>query len=103
MNNSTASVLGIIYALSELGLTLKKRAKAEESRNEDRGSLGLLWIVIVASVTLAFSAAYALPAPGMSEGPTLRFLGIAIFAARLPIPSYPIALLSPFFTANVTL
>jgi protein-S-isoprenylcysteine O-methyltransferase Ste14 len=27
MNNSTASVLGLIYVLSELGLTLKKRAR----------------------------------------------------------------------------
>ncbi len=103
MNNSTASVLGIIYALSELGLTLKKRAKAEESRNEDRGSLGLLWIVIVASVTLAFSAAYALPAAGMSEGPTLRFLGIAIFAAGLAMRWYAIVHLGRFFTVNVAI
>jgi len=73
MNNSTAWVLGLIYVLSELGLTLKKRAKAEESRDADRGSLALLWVVIVASVTLAFSAAYTLPAAGMREVPHCVF------------------------------
>ena len=46
MNYSTASVLGLVYVLSELGLAFKRRAKAEETRNEDRGSLALLWIVI---------------------------------------------------------
>jgi protein-S-isoprenylcysteine O-methyltransferase Ste14 len=48
MPQSTAWVLGLIYVFSELGLALKKRAKAGETRNADRGSLTLLWIVIVA-------------------------------------------------------
>ena len=103
MNNSTAWVLGLIYVLSELGLTLKKRAKAEESRDADRGSLALLWVVIVASVTLAFSAAYTLPAAGMREVPALRFPGIAIFAAGLAIRWYAIAHLGRFFTVNVAI
>jgi protein-S-isoprenylcysteine O-methyltransferase len=85
MNNSIAWGLGLIYVVSEIGLALKKRAKAEEARDEDRGSLSLLWIVIVASVTLAFNAAYALPAARMGGVPTLRFLGIVIFAAGLAI------------------
>jgi len=103
MNNSIASVLGLIYVLSELGLTLKKRAKVEETRDADRGSLALLWIVIVASVTLAFNAAYALPAAAMSEVPTLRFLGIVIFAAGLAIRWYAIVHLGRFFTVNVAI
>jgi len=89
--------------LSELGLALKKRAKADESRNVDRGSLTLLWIVIVASVTLAFNIAYALPAAGMSGDPTLRFLGIVVFAAGLAIRWYAIVHLGRFFTVNVAI
>jgi len=103
MANSIASVLGFIYVLSELGLALKKRAKADESRNVDRGSLTLLWIVIVASVTLAFNIAYALPAAGMSGDPTLRFLGIVVFAAGLAIRWYAIVHLGRFFTVNVAI
>jgi len=103
MANSTASVLGLFYVLSELGLALKRRAKADESRNVDRGSLALLWIVIVASVTLAFNIAYALPAAGMSGVPRLRYLGIAAFAAGLAIRWYAIVHLGRFFTVNVAI
>src|SRR5579859_581162 len=103
MNNSVAWILGLIYVVSEIGLALKKRAKVEEARDEDRGSLTLLWIVIVASVTLAFNAAYALPAAGMGEGPTLGFLGIAIFAGGLAIRWYAIVHLGRFFTVNVAI
>jgi protein-S-isoprenylcysteine O-methyltransferase len=103
MNNSIASVIGLIYVLSELGLALKKRAKADESRDADRGSLGLLWIVIVASVTSAFIAASVLPAAGMSEAPALHFLGIVIFAAGLAIRWLAIVHLGRFFTVNVAI
>jgi protein-S-isoprenylcysteine O-methyltransferase len=100
---STAWVLGLLYVFSELGLALKKRAKAGEAAIADRGSLTLLWIVIVASVTLAFKVAYALPAAGMGAVPTLRFLGIALFAAGLSIRWYAIVHLGRFFTVNVAI
>jgi protein-S-isoprenylcysteine O-methyltransferase len=103
MAQSIASVLGLIYVLSELGLALKKRAKAGEARDADRGSLTLLWIVIVASVSLAFNIAYALPAAGMGAVPALRFLGIALFAAGLSIRWYAIVHLGRFFTVNVAI
>jgi protein-S-isoprenylcysteine O-methyltransferase len=103
MNNSLASVLGLIYVLSELSLTLKRRARAGESRNADRGSLALLWIVIVASVVSAFDIAHALPAAGMGAATTLRFLGIAVFAAGLAIRWYSIVHLGRFFTVNVAI
>jgi protein-S-isoprenylcysteine O-methyltransferase len=103
MNNSTASVLGLVYVLSELGLALKRRAKAGESRIEDRGSLALLWIVIVASVTLSFAIAHALPGAGMGAVRAMRFLGIAAFAAGLAIRWYSIVHLGRFFTVNVAI
>jgi protein-S-isoprenylcysteine O-methyltransferase len=103
MNNSLAWVLVLIYALSEVGLALKKRAKVEETRNVDRGSLTLLWIVIVASVTLAFEFVHAFPAADMGGVRTLRFLGIAAFAAGLAIRWYSIVHLGRFFTVNVAI
>jgi protein-S-isoprenylcysteine O-methyltransferase len=103
MNHSMASVLGLIYVVSELGLTLKKRAKESESRDSDRGSLTLLWIVICDSVFLAFNLAYAFPAAAMGGGPALSFLGAAIFAAGLAIRWYSIVHLGRFFTVNVAI
>jgi protein-S-isoprenylcysteine O-methyltransferase len=103
MRDSTASVLGVIYVLSELALTLNKRAKSGESRVEDKGSLTLLWIVIAASVTLAFNLAYLLPGAAMSSAPALRRLGIALFAAGLALRWYAIVHLGRFFTVNVSI
>lgn len=88
MNRSIASVLGLIYVLSELGLAFKKRAKVEVTRDGDRGSLRLIWIVIVPSVTLAFNIAYVLPAAGMDAAPTLT-VNVAIAADHRVIDTGP--------------
>jgi protein-S-isoprenylcysteine O-methyltransferase len=100
---NSASVLGTLYVLSELALVLKKRAKSAESRVEDKGSLHLLWIVIFASVTLAFNLAYSIPAAAMNAAPALRYLGIALFAAGLALRWYAIVHLGRFFTVNVSI
>jgi protein-S-isoprenylcysteine O-methyltransferase len=103
MKTSIASVLGLIYVLSELGLAVKKRAKVAETSDGDRGSLRLLWIVIVACVTLSFSLAYRLPAASMRAAPALRSLGIVIFAVGLIIRWFSIVHLGRFFTVNVAI
>jgi len=103
MRTSIASVLGLIYVLSELGVAFKKRAKVAETRDGDRGSLKLLWIVIVLSVTLAFNFAYWFAAAGMGAAPSLRFLGIALFVAGLILRWYSIVHLGRFFTVNVAI
>jgi protein-S-isoprenylcysteine O-methyltransferase Ste14 len=103
VNTSTASILGLIYVLSEAALAYKKRAKAGESRGADQGSLGLLWLVIVPSVTLAFNLVYLLPSAAMDAAPALRRLGIALFAAGLAIRWYAIVHLGRFFTVNVAI
>ena len=98
-----ATVLGLAYALSEVGLGFKKRARAQDSRGEDRGSLRLLWIVIVSSVALAFAAPYVLPPTDMGAVPILRFLGITVFVAGVAIRWYSIVHLGQFFTVNVAI
>jgi protein-S-isoprenylcysteine O-methyltransferase len=100
---SAAQVLGVIYVVSELGLAINKRAAAGAARVQDRGSLTLLWVVIVASVTLAFNLAYLLPAAAMNAGPVLQILGIMLFAAGLAIRWYAIVRLGRFFTVNVAI
>jgi protein-S-isoprenylcysteine O-methyltransferase len=101
MMTSTASLLGGAYALSELALMARKRAKSGESRVEDKGSLNLIWIVIVTCVTLAFNLAYLVPEAAMNAAPALRRLGIALFAAGIALRWYAIVHLGRFFTVNV--
>jgi protein-S-isoprenylcysteine O-methyltransferase len=103
MKTSIASVLGLIYVLSELGLAIKKRAKAANAHVGDRGSLRLLWIVIVACVTLSFTLAYRFPAASMGAASALRALGIAMFVVGLMIRWYAIVHLGRFFTVNVAI
>jgi protein-S-isoprenylcysteine O-methyltransferase len=98
-----STVLGLAYALSEARLGLKKRARAQDSRGEDRGSLGLLWFVIVPSVALAFAAPYGVPSANLGAVAILRFLGIMVFAAGLAIRWYSIIHLGEFFTVNVAI
>lgn len=103
MKTSTAAILGLIYVLSEAALAFKRRAKAGESRSADRGSLGLLWLVIGVSVWLAFNLVYLLPSAGMDAAPAVRRLGVALFAAGLAIRWYAIVHLGRFFTVNVAI
>jgi protein-S-isoprenylcysteine O-methyltransferase len=99
----TASILGLIYVLSEAALAFKRRAKAGESRGADRGSLRLLWLVIGVSVWLGFNLAYLLPSADMDAAPAIRRLGVALFAAGLAIRWYAIVHLGRFFTVNVAI
>jgi protein-S-isoprenylcysteine O-methyltransferase len=103
MSSSIATILGVVYAVSELGLAIKKRAKAGDARDADRGSLGLIWLVAVTSLTLAFSLAHLLPAAAMAAAPALRFAGIGLFAAGLLLRWYSIVHLGRFFTVNVAI
>jgi protein-S-isoprenylcysteine O-methyltransferase len=94
--------LGILYGISEFGLTVFKRA-GKEASIADRGSLALLWIVILASVYLAFTLAYRLPQLAFGPRPACEIAGIALFAAGIALRWYAIAVLGRFFTVNVAI
>ena len=85
MPQSTAWVLGLIYVFSELGLALQKRAKAGEARDADRGSLTLLWIVIVAIAAghrLIDTGPYRFVRHPSYTGALMAFLGLALCLAN---------------------
>jgi protein-S-isoprenylcysteine O-methyltransferase len=102
MNSFTSLVLGTLYTLSEIGLSLAKRARG--SRVADRGSLQALWIVILLSVMAGFSLSGAFPALSMAAlMPSARIAGVVLFAAGLIIRWYAIIYLGRFFTVNVAI
>jgi protein-S-isoprenylcysteine O-methyltransferase len=103
MHLNLASILGTFYALSELGLTLRKRAAEKGMRAADRGSLSLLWIVIMLSVVAAFNVARLKRAAAMPEEDAWHALGAVIFAAGLLLRWYSIIHLGRFFTVNVAI
>jgi protein-S-isoprenylcysteine O-methyltransferase len=99
----TPSWLALLFMLSETGLGLFKRAKAASAQSADRGSLALLWIVIVASLAAAYTLAAAMPAWHIEPAGTLVAVGVAVFAAGLVLRWSAIVYLGRFFTVNVAI
>jgi protein-S-isoprenylcysteine O-methyltransferase len=99
-----AQMLSAVYAASEIGVSVLKRADAGTARIADRGSLYLLWIVIGGSLFFAFSLSASLPSLGLGSlsGPA-RVPGVLLFVAGLAIRWYAIMYLGRFFTVNVAI
>lgn len=97
-------LLGMLYAASEIGLSIFKRANRGKTQNEDRGSLTLLWIVISVSITLAYQAAFTLRGAALGALTVPAFyLGIVCYVAGLCLRWYSIVILGRFFTVNVAI
>ena len=106
MSASAVPWLGYAFMLSELILGVVRRSRSEDgSRGADRGSLALLWVLIVISITLAYSFAYAAPGYGVGIAATqaLRMAGLVVFIAGLSLRWYAIVYLGRFFTVNVAI
>ncbi|HEY3655725.1 MAG TPA: isoprenylcysteine carboxylmethyltransferase family protein [Steroidobacteraceae bacterium] len=97
------SLLGSVFALSELGLTLFKRAKKGQARSADRGSLWLLWGVVVVSVNLAYALGARKPEFGFGPAPAAVAAGVALFVGGLALRWYSIMYLGRYFTVNVAI
>jgi protein-S-isoprenylcysteine O-methyltransferase len=103
MNLNLASILGLSYVLSELGLALKKRAAQKGVRAADAGSLPLLWIVLTISVFGAFNVARLARTAALPDEDAWHVLGAVIFAGGLLLRWYSIIHLGRFFTVNVAI
>jgi protein-S-isoprenylcysteine O-methyltransferase len=97
-----ASVLGMLYLVSEIGLALFKRS-GKSAADADQGSLGLIWSVIFASVTLAFVLQRALPQLDFTRASYAIPVGFVIFSAGIALRWYAIVYLGRFFTVNVAI
>lgn len=43
-------VLGLVYLLSEIVLTVTRRSRTKTGEKQDKSTLGMLWVVIAVSV-----------------------------------------------------
>ena len=93
----------IIFPLSEITLLVFKRSKERSSSRRDRGSLRLLWLTIIASISLTVvlhwypSAAFQLPR-SISSAIAFCFLTGGLIIRWLSIIS-----LGKFFTVDVAI
>jgi len=100
MHLPSPSILGGLYGLSELLLAFMKRAKGH-SEAKDRGSLIILWTVIVGSVVAANFASHLFT--GFAFSKSLYPYGCGIFCGGLFVRWYAILYLGRFFTVDVAI
>jgi protein-S-isoprenylcysteine O-methyltransferase len=102
MTAQIAPILGVLYGLSEAGLLWLKRS-GKAAADADRGTLALIWVVILASIFAAFALARALPQLVLGPAAICRPAGAAVFAAGIVLRWYAILALGRFFTVNVAI
>jgi protein-S-isoprenylcysteine O-methyltransferase len=94
--------LAIAFGVSELALSLRKRSSAGAVR-ADRGSLHVLWIVIVAAWLLAVFLANAVAFGRFHSGATLGAVALLLFAVGIALRWWAIASLGRLFTVDVAI
>lgn len=99
---AVAAWLGLVFMVSELCLAIFKRASTG-SRGADRGSLRMLWLVILASVSTAVWLSVRLPVLRFDSPNSGVFFGVSLFVSGLAIRWYSIVYLGRFFTVDVAI
>ena len=102
MRLPSADVLGMLFGLSELGLSLLKRSGAS-ARKADGSSLRVLWGTILASVVLAVLASRRVPSLDSAVLARAYAVGVALFVLGLALRWYSILHLGRFFTVDVAI
>ena len=92
-----------LFPVSEVTLAILKRANPRTTQVEDRGSLGLLWAVILLSVGMAIALMWV-PAARLHISATLhQTLTLALLVAGLAIRWWSILTLGQLFTVDVAI
>ena len=102
MNMPSADVLGLAFGLSEVALGIFKRS-GTFSRDTDRSSLRVLWVVILASVAVAIVAARMVPQARSDWLARGYAPGVVIFVVGLLLRWVAIVYLGRFFTVDVAI
>lgn len=98
-----SSAVGGIYFMSEWALLIFKRAKSGDGAGKDRGSFGVLFILIWISIAIAYEFEFAMPQTGWYPLPWVSALGVAVLLLGGAIRWYSIIYLGRFFTVNVAI
>ena len=96
------NLLAAVFGISEVALSLWRRAKSAAG-TDDRGSLRLIWMVVSASLLVAFLLTQW--ATWASFGPSAAVFegGVFLFCVGLVLRWYSILYLGKYFTVNVSI
>lgn len=102
MNLPTPEVIGAVFGLSELAISLTLRARGNSAR-KDRNSLTAIWIVLFVAIVLGVSIARQLPDARLPMAPQLYLPGVCVFVFGMILRIWSIITLGRFFTVQVAI
>lgn len=100
---SVPLLLGVVYLISELLLTVTRRSRSHTGTKQDRSRLLVLWLVIVVSVVAGIYVAKRWPAAAVPHHRSFMCAGVALFVTGLLLRWWAIITLGRFFTVDVTI
>ncbi len=101
--NILFSTICIIWLLSEILLNRLLRIKSEDKQNADANSLGMIWMVIVISVTGAVFIAQRFFQFAITANPNIVYIGEAIIVIGIILRLWVIRTMGKLFTVQVTI
>ncbi|HEU4627937.1 MAG TPA: isoprenylcysteine carboxylmethyltransferase family protein [Steroidobacteraceae bacterium] len=100
MNGNVAPIIGAIFGISEMMLTLATR-RGQRDAAADAGSLRLIWIVVGLCIAAQFISARAFPQATLGDGQLAGATGLALFVLGAALRWYAIFYLGRYFTVDV--
>lgn len=92
--------LGAAYFISELLLTATRRSRGDGAR-QDRSTLRVLWLVILASIAAGLYVATHVIAGALPYRDLWRLIGLLLFVPGILLRWWAIITLGRFFTVDV--
>ena len=96
-------LLGLIYLVSEVLLSVTRRGRSKTGQKQDRITLLFIWIVIITSIVAGVFVARDWHAAALPYGREFAVLGVVLFALGLLLRWWAIVTLGRFFTVDVTI
>ena len=96
-------ILGLIYLVSEVLLSITRRGRSVTGTRQDRSTLRVLWIVIMVSVATGIFVAGSWRAGGLPHWRVFAIAGATLFTAGLLFRWWAIIILGRFFTVDVVI
>lgn len=93
----------VIFPLSEVALAIVKRSRGGGAKSEDRGSMALLWFLIVLGVALAFAALRIRSAQLPVARSIVEPIALLLMVSGLVLRWTAILTLGKFFTVDVAI
>ncbi len=100
---SVPLLLGVIYLISELLLTVMRRSRSRTGTKQGRSTLLVVWLVIMVSIAAGIYVAKRWPAAALPHHRSFMFAGVGLFVAGLLLRWWAIITLGRFFTMDVTI